>query len=205
MLDVVIDLSHHNPVTDWAAIKASGIAGVIHKASQGISYVDPTYASRKQGARAAGLLWGAYHFGEGGFPLTQAAHFVDVVQPEPTDLLVLDWEDYIDSTMLLQEAELFVAYVTGATGRTPGLYSGQAFLTDALAGGHGAILQRCWLWLARYSTAMPEVPAPWPTWTLWQYSDSGTVPGVEGGCDRDTFNGDEAGLRRLWGVDQAGI
>jgi lysozyme len=203
MLDVVIDVSHHNSITDWGAIKASGIVGVIHKATQGISYVDATYASRKQEALAAGLLWGAYHFGEGGLPFTQAEHFLEVVQPEPADLLVLDWEDYIDSTMLLDEAEFFILHVAVATKRPPGLYSGQAFLTDALAQSHGSILQNCWLWLARYSTELPEVPRLWPTWTMWQYTDAGTVPGVEGACDRNQFNGDEAGLRRLWGVEPA--
>ena len=46
----------------------------------------------------------------------------------------------------------------------------------------------------------------WSTWTLWQYTgdDKGpnqphAVPGV-GVCDRDTFNGDGAGLRALWGA-----
>jgi lysozyme len=201
MIDVVIDLSHHNTVTSWTDMKSSGIIGIIHKATQGTSYVDPTYASRKEAALAEGLLWGAYHFGEGGNTRAQADHFLAVVQPEPTDLLVLDWEDYIDSTMTLHEAERFVLHVGIATKRTPGLYSGQAFLTDALAHSRGSILQHSWLMIARYSSQMPEVPPPWPTWSMWQYTDQGTVPGVEGNCDRDRFNGDELGLRRLWGVE----
>jgi lysozyme len=201
MIDVVIDLSHHNTISSWTDIKSSGIIGIIHKATQGTSYVDPTYASRKQEALAEGLLWGAYHFGEGGNARTQAEHFLEVVQPEPTDLLVLDWEDYIDSTMTLQEAEWFALHVGIAIKRTPGLYSGQAFLTDALALSRSSILQHSWLMIARYSSEMPEVPPLWSTWSMWQYTDQGTVPGVEGDCDRDRFNGDETGLRRLWGVE----
>ena len=44
----------------------TGIVGVIHKATQGTTYVDETYASRRVEALACGLLWGAYHFGVGG-------------------------------------------------------------------------------------------------------------------------------------------
>ncbi len=62
-LNVVIDLSHFNPVTSFQEIKQSGIVGVIHKATEGTNWADPTYASRKPQALAAGLWWGAYHFG----------------------------------------------------------------------------------------------------------------------------------------------
>jgi lysozyme len=202
MLDVIIDLSHHNSVTDWQAIKDAGMLAVLHKASQGSSYVDPTYHSRKQAALAAGLLWGAYHFGESGNPTVQADHFLRTVQPEPTDLLVLDWEEYIDTTMRLSEAEIFVHHVAERIGRVPGLYSGQAFLTEQVQRRQRSVLQGCWLWLARYSSELPVVPQLWPTWSLWQYTDSGTVPGVEGPCDRNKFNGDEAGLYRLWGFTE---
>ncbi len=45
----------------------------------------------------------------------------------------------------------------------------------------------------------PSVPPTWPGWTMWQYTESGSVPGVGGACDRDTFNGSLADLSRLWG------
>jgi lysozyme len=201
VIDVVIDLSHWNEVTDWAAIRASGVLGVIHKATQGTSYADPLYDSRKQAALDAGLLWGAYHFGECFNPRTQARHFLTTTDPDPTDLLVLDFEPCGDDTMAVQEAETFVREVWNETGHCPGLYMGQSFLDTCVAGVTWTQLQGCWLWIARYSTQAPEVPSLWPTWTMWQYTDSATVPGVNGACDRNQFNGDAAGLRRLWGVE----
>jgi lysozyme len=69
-------------------------------------------------------------------------------------------------------------------------------------------LKECFLWIARYSAQLPQVPPAFPRFTLWQYTDGNDgpqphrVPGV-GRCDRDKFNGDEAGLRRLWGVEEA--
>ncbi len=34
-LNVVIDLSHYNTVTNFSDVKAGGIVGVIHKATEG--------------------------------------------------------------------------------------------------------------------------------------------------------------------------
>src|SRR5215471_21744575 len=72
---LIVDLYHGDRVTDLAAAKAAGVAGVIHKAHQGASSRgdDPTYAIRRRAARNAGLLWGAYHFMTDDDPDAQAA------------------------------------------------------------------------------------------------------------------------------------
>lgn len=198
MLEAVIDLSHHNTVTSWDSIREAGYLAVVHKATQGTSYVDPCYHERKQLAKDCGLLWGAYHFGEPGCPGSQVRHFLDVVHPYSDDLLVLDWEDCGANSMTRREAEVFVRTIEDHLGLAPGLYSGQSFCTDALAGVTVSPLQHCWLWMARYSSEPPVVPPLWSTWTLWQFTDQGTVPGVEGPCDLNRFNGSEDQLRRLW-------
>jgi GH25 family lysozyme M1 (1,4-beta-N-acetylmuramidase) len=59
---LVVDLSHHNDVADFGKVKASGIAGIIHKATEATGFVDNMYAVRRGPAMNAGLLWGAYHF-----------------------------------------------------------------------------------------------------------------------------------------------
>jgi lysozyme len=38
--------------------------------------VDPLYEASRSKARAAGLLWGAYHFGTGGDGIVQAEHLL---------------------------------------------------------------------------------------------------------------------------------
>lgn len=58
----VVDLSHWNTVTSFAEMKAGGIIGVIHKATEDTGYLDNTYHDREAEARAAGLGWAAYHF-----------------------------------------------------------------------------------------------------------------------------------------------
>jgi lysozyme len=198
-IDVVIDLSHHNTVTDWAAIKAAGILAVLHKASQGVSFVDKTYHERRQRALEVGLLFGAYHFGEAGPALPQVSHFLATTQPEPGDLLVLDFEPCA-KTMTQEGAELFVDEVYVRTGQWCGLYSGMSFCGETLGTCTDTPLARSWLWLARYSSMSPEVPPAWPTWTLWQFTDQGSMPGVEGPVDINRFHGSVEQLYRLWGV-----
>lgn len=202
-LNAVIDLSHFNNVTDFNAVKADGIVGVIHKATEGTNYTDPKYHLHRSAALAAGLWWGAYHFGTGDDGAAQAEYFLSVVSPGANDLIVLDFEQNTTGpSMTLEGAEAFVTRVQAATGRWPGLYSG-SYIKQLLGNNQNPTLANCWFWLSEYGPT-PRVPSNWHTWTLWQYTDGTTGPpphsvsGV-GNCDRDQFNGDMEGLTRLWG------
>lgn len=196
-LNAVIDLSHFNTVTSFAEIKSAGIVGIIHKATEATNWSDSTYAARKQQALAAGLWWGAYHFGTDADGAAQAEYFLSKVNPDPTDLLALDFEENTQSQMTIAQAEQFVTEVFNQTGRYPGFYS------DALAGkmlvNNSEILANCWFWRAQYGTSEPIVPPTWSTWTMWQYTSAGPVSGISAPCDRDTFNGTIDELSQLWG------
>jgi lysozyme len=203
LLNAVIDLSHHNSVTSFEQVKNDGILGVIHKATQGTQFVDAEYEGRRRAADSAGLLFGSYHFGVQGDPQGQADHYLDVV--DSTELMVLDFEpNPIDGTMTLAEAEAFVTRINDQTGRFPGLYSGEFFLNDQLKNNTNTVLKECFLWIAKFSATRPRIPPAFSIITLWQYTDGNdgpqphTVRGV-GRCDRDKFNGDETGLKRLFG------
>lgn len=204
-LNAVIDISHHNgPGLDFAKAKADGIIGVIHKASQGLTVGDSLYASNRAKATAAGLLWGAYHFGTGDDGVEQATNFLAQLGDPKNVLMVLDYEpNPSGSTMSLARARAFLTQVQGATGRWPGFYSGSQIKAD-LGSKKDPLLANCWFWLAQYGPNA-VVPANWGTWTMWQYTDGNVGPqphsvnGI-GKCDRDRFNGSEAQLRTLWGV-----
>jgi Lyzozyme M1 (1,4-beta-N-acetylmuramidase) len=206
MLNVVVDLSHHNTMDNFQEAKLSGVVGVIHKATQGSTVVDAKYHARRERALAEGLLWGAYHFGIKGNVEQQAAHFLETTNPVATDLLVLDFEPNGESgTMTLGEAEKFIRLVNDSIHRFPGLYSGQAFIREKIGTNKDSILKNCFLWVARYSIEQPKFPPLWKDFSLWQYTDGNAgpqphqVPGF-GRCDRNKFNGDLDELRRLWSV-----
>jgi lysozyme len=201
-LNVIVDTSHHNGNVNFQKAKDAGILGVIQKATQGQSGVDPTFKTNRKKITDVGLLCGAYHFATGSDGLKQAEHFLEVVGSFDQTLLVLDFEpNPAGPSMSLEEARSFVTHVKEVTGRFPGFYSGH-FIKQLLGSGKDPILSECWLWLAQYGPT-PVVPPNWPTWTMWQYTDGAvgpephTVPGI-GRCDRDKFNGTEQQLRKLW-------
>ncbi|MDH3603113.1 MAG: GH25 family lysozyme [Candidatus Tectomicrobia bacterium] len=219
--NVTIDLSANNNISNpsqaFAAARANGIAGVIHKATQGsgqtFAFIDPHYKAAQQAAKDHDLFWGAYHFGIGNTGgKEQAQFFLEVAQPGSETLLVLDFETNPtkgETSMTLAQAEAFVQCVHDETGRWPGLY-GSSYLKQQLTVPPDTVLTRCWLWIAAYfdaSDSPTDVPKPfpgWATWTFWQYTDGqpqfmapGTVSGI-GACDRDKFHGDLATFTAFW-------
>lgn len=203
-LNAVIDLSHHNTITNWEEIRDDGIAAIIHKATQGTGFVDERYAGRRERALGMGFLWGAYHFGEGGDPVGQAGHFLDTVEPDEGTLLALDFErNPLGSSMSLVEAEQFVTHVKAETGRWPVVYTGRWYIREFIGDSPSTVLAECPLWVAYYWEA-PVLPAQWSTWALWQYTNGidGPEPHAVRGiqrCDRNRFNGTRAELEDFWG------
>lgn len=210
MLNAIIDISHHNTISSFAKASKAGVLGVFQKATQGISYKDPTFLKNKQSIQKAGLLFGAYHFGTAGDATAQADFFLETAASDA--LLVLDFEPNPQGyDMSLLEAEQFVHHIYSSTGRYPGLYSGhtikEAFAAQGITAPEQTELSKCWLWIAQYGPA-PLIPKVWNDWTLWQYTDGAAGPtphsvdGV-GRCDRDQFNGTEKQLRTFWASNVA--
>jgi lysozyme len=204
-INVVVDISHHNGNVDLGKAQAAGVVGVIHKATQGTSMIDNMYDPNRQKAAAAGLLWGAYHFGTQADGAAQADFFLSKASADAQTLLVLDYEPNGNSTMTLDQARAFVSRIKEVTGRFPGFYSGS--LIKQQLGGKPAdpVLAQCFLWIAQYGPGPTQIPVTWPAWTMWQYTDGNVGPqphsvdGI-GNCDRDQFNGTTEQLQQLWGV-----
>jgi lysozyme len=194
--DAIIDLSHFNLNPNFAVAKTAGILGVIHKATQGTGFTDPAYTPHRDAAQAAGLWWGAYHFGDGTDGAAQADFFLGVTGPVRPAVLALDFEANPEGpSMTLDQARAFVMRVQALTGRWPGLYGG-AYLDQLLGSVKDPVLTNCWLWLAQYAATAVTL-ANWTTWTLWQYTSSATPPGI-GQCDRSRFNGTVAELEAFF-------
>ena len=197
---LVIDLSHYDPASNYEVVKASGIAGVIYKCTQGSTNVDETYLGQRAQALDAGLLWGAYHFGDGSNVDGQTQNFLKHAKIGADDLICLDYEDYPSSQMHLSQAQAWVTGVETALDRDNDtvLYSGNRIKEDMTPAGYGFWETRR-LWLAQYGPTA-DVPLPWHKYWLWQYTDSGTVPGVPGAraIDCNHFDGTAEELSVEW-------
>lgn len=83
---------HHKQSVDMDAVKSSGVAAVIHKATEGLDFNDKKYHQRKSRARELGILWGSYHFSNNSDAQRQAVHFLEFAKPEDGEVMCLDFE-----------------------------------------------------------------------------------------------------------------
>jgi lysozyme len=191
-----IDLSHHNSIPESLQEAAeAGIAGVIHKLTEGTGYVDSKVEARSFLAEDAGMLWGLYHFIRPGDPREQARFFCQTAEPWADDdtLYALDWED---AGVSLEDALVFLEEVEKLTGHKPVLYSGHV-LKDALGGKPDASISKYRLWLAQYASS-PTLPPGFEKYWAWQYTDQGEVAGVDAPTDLNDYQGTPEELARDW-------
>jgi lysozyme len=222
----VVNLSHYDLMRpDFAGMKSEGILGVIHEATYPRFEIDPKYLERQQAATRAGMLWGAYHYGNASDPIRQADHFLSMVSnawaqsdqlSRPSRiLLVLDFEKnghYPGGTMRADQAVAFVQRIRERTGKYPGIYSGEYYMQRALnalrvGAAQAGVLGNCWLWLANYSN-QPRATSPWNAWDMWQYCGDGRCKLPRSAypksvaniikAERNIFNGSTAALQTFW-------
>lgn len=184
--------------TDISAYQSSIPAGdfCVLKATEGLGYDDPPFASRWKALGQRGTLRGAYHFSHPkNDPVAEANHFLRIVRAaglKPGDMLVLDHEvsDGTSPAHCAAWARTWCQYVTDSVGYRPVVYTFLSFAQEGRCEGLGTYP----LWIADPSRAPahPRVPAPWKSWVMHQYAETG-------GIDRDVFNGDRAGWLALGG------
>ena len=185
-----IDVSKWNGNIDWAQVKASGVNYVIIRcgyrgSSQGALIEDPKYKANIEGATKAGLKVGVYFF-------SQAIDEVEAVQEASMVLslvknykisypIFLDVEasggraDNISKETRTAVCKAFCQTIQNS-GYTAGIYANKTWLTKKIDTSQ---LGSYKIWLAQYASA--------PTYTgryeMWQYKDSGSVPGISGHVD----------------------
>lgn len=192
----VIDISHHNTIKDFAALKAAGILGVIHKSTQGTGYVDPLYATRRKAATDAGMLWGAYAFNTGDAVELQVKTFLSHAEPDANTLMALDFEDNPHSEMTLTQCVKMLQLGNAQLGRKFVLYSGNR-AKDLLGHQYDPYLGSHRLWLPQYGPK-PVVQCSWKSTWLWQFTERGRLPGTDGNLDLNHFDGTAEQLAQQW-------
>lgn len=190
-----VDVSHHQGRIDWAALARTDVRFAYLKATEGGSHVDARFRENWEGARAAGIPRGAYHF----FTLCrsgaqQATNFLATVPPDPDALApALDLEhmgpcrEGPAMTDVPREVGDFLARVEAAHGRRPILYVTEEFHALHLRGLRG---ERFWI---RALFQRPEFRTE--EWVLWQHHHRGRRRGVQGPVDLNALRGPLASLR----------
>jgi GH25 family lysozyme M1 (1,4-beta-N-acetylmuramidase) len=199
-----LDVSSHQGNVDWARAAGAGGRFAYVKATESATYVNPFFTQQFQGARAAGLVTGAYHFAtpDTSDGASQADYFVahgggwsadGRTLPPAVDL---EYNPYGQQCYGKPPAALgtwvraFVGEVRARTGRLPAIYTSVRWWSMCMGGN--ATFGADPLWIARFNNVVGPLPPGWTTQTIWQYADSGPLPG-----DQDSFNGSMDQLRAL--------
>jgi lysozyme len=212
-----IDISDQNDAINIAGLPAD-IAFVWMKATEGITFKDPTFQGYYQAVKddLPNVKRGAYHF----FiwqddPTAQAQNFlsrgVDFTLPGvlPPMLDLENNSDQVDAWMLqntaqcVQSVTTFLNYVKQQTGKDCIIYTYKNFLIEQLG---SASWPNNGLWLAAYQTELPGLPPGYDESDLWfwQYSQYGQLDGTTtgGSLDLDQYMGTQDQLDALTNSQQ---
>jgi lysozyme len=192
-IPVCIDISHHQGTPDMREVAASGVLGLIHKATEGSSFIDSARAKNCSNAIAAGIAVSTYFWLKPGDGRSQTEFYLSVVDPAEGERVVIDYEE--DGCSLTTLKDAVQALLDYGKNLQITVYSGH-LLKQVLGDSHDAFLaEHTDLWLAQYTSNESSISWPdgtYPVWSLWQYSESGRVPGIDDAyVDLDNFNGSD--------------
>lgn len=180
-----IDVSNHQGDIEWDKIDSEVVKYVYIKATEGTTYVDDYFKKNWNGASNSGFLKGAYHFyNVNNDGLKQAEHFIEVV-PKESHVLppVIDIETIsdVESGKVILELKEYVEKIEAHYGVKPIFYANidtyNLYIKDAF--------KDYLIWFPHYNTEAPAIT----DWTIWQYTDSGIVDGIDGPVDFNIFKG----------------
>ncbi len=182
-----IDVSKHQGIINWETVKKdSKIQYVYIKATEGSDLVDEQYRRNLQGARAAGLKVGSYHYLTNKSSVTtQFKNFANNAPRDQQDLIpVIDVEvcRQWNAQQLRDSLKVFANMVEDYYGCKPIIYTYESFFKRNL----GRSFADYPIFIAKYSNELPNINGV--KWIMWQYSENGSVNGIKGNVDLSRFN-----------------
>ena len=187
-----VDISEFQGDIDWTQVKQAGIDFAFIRIGyrtygDGIVTYDSAFQRNIEGAQAAGIKVGAYFYSQAitvEEAVDEADHVIDALAPyDITYPVVYDWEIVhdaarTDSVSVETLADCCVAFCERIkdSGYTPMIYQNRETAM------HKLDLPRIKdydFWLAEYD----EKPIYYYDFKIWQYSNTGRIPGIEGNVD----------------------
>ena len=188
-----IDVSAHDGQIDWQTVKKAGVDFAFIRVgyrgyASGAIVPDEYYLSNVQGALEAGIDIGLYFYSQAITPaeaLEEAETVLTAIgDAEITYPIVFDWEfvttdtartDDISAKTLTECSIAFCERIQQA-GYLPMIYQNKS---TSLLNLNLPELTEYDFWLAEYN----QEASYYYDYQIWQYSDSGTIPGIKGKVD----------------------
>ena len=184
-----IDVSMYQQNVDWKAVKNSGVDYAIIRAGYGryASQEDPYFDQNMRNAKAAGLACGAYWFSYADSVAAakqEAEVFLQVIDGYQFEYpLVFDIEDQVHVNMTKEQVSAIIeafCQTVEAKGYYISVYSYASFLNTKV---YQSVLEKYDIWVAHFNTSAPAYSLS--SYGMWQYSSTGSVPGIAGDVDLD--------------------
>ena len=195
-----IDISEYQGKINFVGLQLQlqnrQIEFVIVRASMGKDGLDSRFKQNWEGFRTLPVKRGAYHYYRPNENSTkQAQNFIKTTKLKSGDLIpVLDIEKHstIQSKDKLREGlKNWLNIVEEHYGVKPMIYTGDHFFWEVL---HNQGFDEYPIWVANYNPIdQPETE----DWTIWQFSESGSLPGIGERVDLNVLAGGKARLNEL--------
>lgn len=187
-----VDVSSYQKVVDWQQVAADGIEFAMVRLgykgySSGRLNLDPYFEENVRGAKDAGLTVGVYFFSQAltAEEAMDEARFVvrkirghKINGPIAFDMEYIEGVERINGLTVEEKtaiADAFCQFIE-KNGYEAMIYGNPVWFAEDV---DLTLLTHHEIWLAHYTDL-----TQWPFYyTMWQYTDRGTVAGIEGGCD----------------------
>ena len=204
-----IDVSSHNTILDWSMVKNNGYDYAMIRAgvrgyginSQGIDgnlLADEDFYNNVRGATSAGMKVGAYVFSqaineqEAIEEANLVINMVNAAGGKNTFAMPIVFDSEFsgckingvrcgraDGLSKEQRTNIAIAFLETVknAGYTPMIYASSSFLVDQLDMNRLANYE---VWVAHYGVSVPSYNG---AYQMWQYTSTGSVPGISGNVD----------------------
>ena len=184
-----IDVSNHQGSIDWNKVaKDENVQFVYIKATEGATYVSPTFEQNIREARKTGMKVGCYHFLRAtSYIHDQFQNFIEYCREDEQDLApLIDIEvkgSWLDEEVA-DSVKLFADLLEEHYGVRPIIYTGTNFYNKYLSEEFNDGYE---LFIAKYSEDEPKL-IDGTEYTIWQFTDCGEVNGIYTDVDQSRFN-----------------
>ena len=187
-----IDVSRWQGSINFEEVANDEIDIVYIKATQGTTYVSPTFESQYTNAKNNGLKIGFYHYVTARTveeARNEAQFFASKISGKQIDCkLAMDFEEFGN----LSQEEInaiglaFMKRLEELTNKPTVIYS-NTYAARTIWNGE---IIKYPLWVAEYGVSKPRDNGKWNSYVGWQYTNMGNIKGINGNVDRDKFTKD---------------
>ncbi len=186
-----IDVSFYQGDIDFNAVKESGVSFVIIRAGSAGYGVDSRFEEYYSDAQSAGLDIGCYYYtyaGNAEDMRENAAELLEIIKGKTFNYPVfLDFEEehYQSADMIDTNTDIINTFcsIIKQNGYYPGVYTSSSVYNNYI---DSVTLGNTWdFWVASYDDHTYESDEYHNSFSMWQYSDSGSVQGVNAEVDLD--------------------